>query len=163
VAYSGTISDDEYGIQDADEGDINGGSPKIKDDLIKEAFRTDEYRVLLVANKLQVGFDEPLLCAMYVDKRLDDVMAVQTLSRLNRISPGKAGTFVLDFRNKAEDILKAFEPYYRTAALNNITDRNLPHQLREKLDGAHVYLWTRSKLSPGCISATATTKRSRLT
>ncbi len=80
-------------------------------------------------------------CAMYVDKRLDDVMAVQTLSRLNRIFPGKTGTFVLDFRNKAEDILRAFEPYYRTAALSNITDRNLPHQLCEKLDGAYVYLW----------------------
>jgi type I restriction enzyme R subunit len=78
---------------------------------------------------------------MYVDKRLDDVMAVQTLSRLNRTFPGKTGTFVLDFRNKAEDILKAFEPYYRTAALSNITDRNLPHRLREKLDGAHVYPW----------------------
>ena len=61
--------------------------------------------MLLVANKFQVGFDEPLLCAMYVDKRLDNVMAVQTLSRLNRIFPGKTKTFVLDFRNKAEDIL----------------------------------------------------------
>lgn len=141
VAYSGTITDKDYAIVDADEGDINGGSPKLRDDLIKEAFRTDEYRVLLVANKFQVGFDEPLLCAMYVDKRLDDVMAVQTLSRLNRIFPGKTVTFVLDFRNKAEDILKAFEPYYRTASLSGITDRNLPHQLREKLDGAHVYLW----------------------
>lgn len=141
VAYSGTISDPEYGIQDAGEGDINGGSPKIKDDLIKEAFRTDEYRVLLVANKFQVGFDEPLLCAMYVDKRLDDVMAVQTLSRLNRIFAGKDKTFVLDFRNDAEDILAAFEPYYRTAQLSGVTDRNLPHQLRDKLDHADVYLW----------------------
>lgn len=141
VAYSGTITDAEYAIADADEGDMNGGHPKIKDDLIKEAFHTDEYRVLLVANKFQTGFDEPLLCGMYVDKRLDDVQAVQTLSRLNRIFPGKSLTFVLDFRNKAEDILKAFEPYYRTATLSGITDRNLPHQLREKLDGAHVYLW----------------------
>jgi len=142
VAYSGTITDPEYGLEDADEGDVNGGTPKIKDDLIKEAFRTDEYRVLLVANKFQVGFDEPLLCAMYVDKRLDDVMAVQTLSRLNRIFPGKAKTFVLDFRNKAEDILAAFEPYYRTAALSATTDPNLPHVLREKLDNAGVYLWS---------------------
>ena len=78
---------------------------------------------------------------MYVDKRLDDVMAVQTLSRLNRIAPGKQATFVLDFRNKAEDILAAFEPYYRTAELSGVTDPNLPHQLREKLDGAQVYLW----------------------
>ncbi len=141
VAYSGNITDPEYGIQDADEGDINGGSPKLKDDLIKEAFHTDEYKVLLVANKFQVGFDEPLLCGMYVDKRLDGVMSVQTLSRLNRIFPGKTKTFVLDFRNKAEDILAAFEPYYRTASLSGLTDRNLPHQLREKLDNAHVYLW----------------------
>ncbi|MDX9844544.1 MAG: type I restriction endonuclease [Aquabacterium sp.] len=142
VAYSGKITDQEYGIEDADEGDVNGGTPKIKDDLIKEAFRTEEYRVLLVANKFQVGFDEPLLCAMYVDKRLDDVMAVQTLSRLNRILSGKTKTFVLDFRNKAEDILAAFEPYYRTAALSATTDPNLPHQLREKLDNASVYLWS---------------------
>lgn len=141
VAYSGTITDPEYGIENADEGDINGGTPKIKDDLIKEVFRTDEYKVLLVANKFQVGFDEPLLCAMYVDKRLDDVMAVQTLSRLNRIFPGKTKTFVLDFRNAAEDILAAFEPYYRTAALSATTDPNLPHVLREKLDNAGVYNW----------------------
>jgi type I restriction enzyme R subunit len=95
----------------------------------------------LVANKFQVGFDEPLLCAMYVDKRLDDVMAVQTLSRLNRTFPGKTLTFVLDFRNTAEDILKAFEPYYRTAQLVAVAERNMPHQLREKLDGAGVYEW----------------------
>ena len=78
---------------------------------------------------------------MYVDKRLDDVQAVQTLSRVNRIFPGKSLTFVLDFHNKAEDILKAFEPYYRTATLSGITDRNLPHQLREKLDGSQIYFW----------------------
>lgn len=141
VAYSGTITDLEYGIVDADEGDMNGSKPKIKDDLIKEAFLTDGYRVLLVANKFQVGFDEPRLCAMYVDKRLDNVMAVQTLSRLNRIFPGKSSICVIDFRNKAEDILAAFQPYYRTAKLAGITDRNLPHQLREKLDGTLVYLW----------------------
>lgn len=141
VAYSGTITDDEYGVVDADEGDVNGGKPKIKDDLIKEKFNTDEYRVLLVANKFQTGFDQPLLCAMYVDKRLDDVMAVQTLSRLNRMFPGKEFTFVLDFRNKAEDVLKAFMPFYRTAALSSLTDRNLPHHMREKLDGVGVYLW----------------------
>lgn len=141
VAYSGTITDPEYGIDNADEGDMNGGQPKIKDDRIKESFVTDEYRVLLVANKFQVGFDEPRLCAMYVDKRLDGVMAVQTLSRLNRIFPGKEKTCVIDFRNKPEDILNAFMPYYRTATLAASTDRNLPHQLREKLDAAHVYLW----------------------
>lgn len=140
VAYSGKISDPQYSIKDADEGDINGGHPKIKDDLIKEAFATDEYKLLIVANKFQVGFDEPLLTAMYVDKRLDDVMAVQTLSRLNRTYPGKKTTFVLDFRNDAKDILDAFKPYYRTAALSAITDVNLVHQLREKLDGSGIYL-----------------------
>lgn len=140
VAYSGKISDAEYAIKDADEGDINGGSPKIKDDGIKEAFATDDYKLLIVANKFQVGFDEPLLCAMYVDKRLDDVMAVQTLSRLNRTYPGKVTTFVLDFRNEAKDILEAFKPYYRTAELAGITDRALPHQLREKLDDAGIYV-----------------------
>lgn len=142
VAYSGSLTDPEYGVEDMDEGDLNGGNPKIKDDLIKETFHTDEYRVLLVANKFQVGFDEPLLCAMYVDKRLDNVMAVQTLSRLNRTYPGKTMTFVLDFRNKAEDIVSAFEPYYRTAQLSEVTDRNLPHLLRGKLDYAGVYLWS---------------------
>lgn len=141
VAYSGTITDQEYGVTDADEGDLNGGKPKIKDDKIKEAFVTDEYRVLLVANKFQVGFDEPRLCAMYVDKRLDGVMAVQTLSRLNRIFPGKEKTCIIDFRNKPEDILNAFMPYYRTAKLAGPTDKNIPHQLRNKLDAAHVYLW----------------------
>ena len=141
VAFSGTITDDEYGVLDADEGDVNEGKPKIKDDLIKEKFNTDEYRVLLVANKFQTGFDQPLLCAMYVDKRLDDVMAVQTLSRLNRMYPGKESTFVLDFRNKAEDVLKAFIPFYRTASLSALTDRNLPHHIREKLDASGVYLW----------------------
>jgi type I restriction enzyme R subunit len=139
VAYSGKISDGEYSVKDADEGDINGGKHKVKDDGIKEAFSTDEYKLLIVANKFQVGFDEPLLCAMYVDKRLDDVMAVQTLSRLNRTYPGKKSTFVLDFRNDAKDILEAFRPYYRTAELSGITDRALPHQLREKLDDAGVY------------------------
>ena len=141
VAYSGTITDAEYSIKDADEGDLNGGKPKLKDDLIKEAFKTDEYRVLLVANKFQTGFDQPLLCAMYVDKRLDDVMAVQTLSRLNRMHAGKETTFVLDFRNAAKDVLKAFMPFYRTARLSGITDRNLPHQLREKLETARVFEW----------------------
>jgi AraC-like DNA-binding protein len=78
---------------------------------------------------------------MYVDKRLDDVVAMQTLSRLHRIYPGKTKTLVLDFRNKAEGILEAFRPYYRTAQPPGVTDRNPPHQLREKLDGCHVYLW----------------------
>jgi len=139
VAYSGTITDPEYGIEKAGEGSLNDEGQK--DDAIKESFATDEYQVLIVANKFQTGFDQPLLVAMYVDKRLDGVMAVQTLSRLNRTYPGKDKTFVLDFRNDPKDILAAFVPYYRTATLSGVTDRNLVHQLREKLDAAGVYEW----------------------
>lgn len=140
VAFSGTINDAENGLTKVGEGALNTNGEK--DDSIKEAFSTDAYRLLLVANKFQTGFDEPRLVAMYVDKRLDGVLAVQTLSRLNRTYPGKEKTFVLDFRNKAKDILDAFLPYYRTAKLAGVTDRNLPHQLREKLDAAGIYEWS---------------------
>ncbi|WP_144408310.1 type I restriction endonuclease subunit R [Sulfuricella sp. T08] len=140
VAFSGTITDSESQITKADEGDLN--DHKERDDGIKGAFDTDSYQVLIVASKFQTGFDQPKLVAMYVDKRLDGVLAVQTLSRLNRTFPGKDKTFVLDFRNKPEDILNSFLPFYRTAKLSGITDRNLVHTLREKLDQAGVYLWS---------------------
>lgn len=138
VAYSGTITDKESGLDKATEGDLNDKGQK--DDRIKEDFATDEYRVLLVANKFQTGFDQPLLHTMYVDKKLAGVMAVQTLSRLNRTCPGKEDTFVLDFVNKAEDILEAFQPYYRTATLSDVTDPNIVHRLMSKLDESGVYL-----------------------
>ena len=77
-----------------------------------ERFASPDYNILLVANKYQTGFDQPLLQTMYVDKRLDGVQAVQTLSRLNRMIPGKDAPFVLDFVNEAEDIYRAFKPYY---------------------------------------------------
>ena len=79
---------------------------------LPERFESPDYQVLLVANKYQTGFDQPLLHTMYVDKRLDGVQAVQTLSRLNRMIPGKDAPFVLDFVNDAEDIYRAFKPYY---------------------------------------------------
>lgn len=138
VAYSGVITDKETGTDKASEGDLNDKGQK--DDRIKEDFATDEYRILLVANKFQTGFDQPLLHTMYVDKKLSGVLAVQTLSRLNRTCPGKEDTFVLDFVNKAEDILEAFRPYYRTAALSDVTDPNLVHRLKAKLDATGVYL-----------------------
>jgi len=140
VAYSGKISDDESNVVKADEGDLNDNNER--EDSIKDAFDTDTYQVLIVASKFQTGFDQPKLCAMYVDKRLDNVLAVQTLSRLNRIYPGKEKTFVLDFRNDADDILKSFLPFYRTAKLSGITDRNLVHILREKLDQTGIYHWS---------------------
>jgi len=139
VAYSGDVTDAESKVSKAKEADLNDNMEH--DDGIKDAFNTDTYQVLIVASKFQTGFDQPKLCAMYVDKRLDNVLAVQTLSRLNRMYPGKEATFVLDFRNNAEDILKAFIPYYRTAKMSGITDRNLVHTLRQKLDDAAIYLW----------------------
>jgi type I restriction enzyme R subunit len=140
VAFSGTITDIESDVNQADEGDLN--EHREREDAIQNAFDSDSYQVLIVASKFQTGFDQPKLVAMYVDKRLDGVLAVQTLSRLNRIYPGKENTFVLDFRNKPEDILKSFLPYYRTAQLSGVTDRNLVHTLREKLDQAGIYLWS---------------------
>ncbi len=139
VAYSGDVTDAESNVTKAKEGDLN--DHKEQGDGIKEAFKTDTYQVLIVASKFQTGFDQPKLCAMYVDKRLDNVLAVQTLSRLNRMYPGKQTTFVLDFRNDAADILKAFLPFYRTAKMSDVTDPNLVHTLRQKLDDAGIYLW----------------------
>lgn len=139
VAYSGEVTDEESKVLKAKEGDLN--DQKEQDDGIKEAFKTDAYQVLIVASKFQTGFDQPKLCAMYVDKRLDGVLAVQTLSRLNRMYPGKETTFVLDFRNEAKNILNAFLPYYRTAKMSGVTDPNLVHALRQKLDDAAIYLW----------------------
>jgi type I restriction enzyme R subunit len=92
-----------------------------------------------VANKFQTGFDQPLLCGMYVDKRLDGIQAVQTLSRLNRAHPGKDTTYVVDFVNEAADILKSFKVYHTTAELSDTTDPNLVFNLRSKLDSAGHY------------------------
>jgi type I restriction enzyme, R subunit len=105
---------------------------------LRTAFDTPDYRVMIVANKFQTGFDQNKLVAMYVDKRLDGVAAVQTLSRLNRYVPGKT-TMVLDFANDAEDIRKAFLPYFEEASIVESTDPNLIHDLQNKLDVAGLY------------------------
>lgn len=139
VAFSGSLEDPESGPGEFSEVSMN---PDIKGQEPSEAFKRDEYRILLVANKYQVGFDQPLLHTMYVDKRLSGVLAVQTLSRLNRMYPGKEDTFVLDFVNKPEEILKSFQPYYRTAQLEEVTDPNLVHELMTKLNKAGVYYWS---------------------
>ncbi len=99
---------------------------------------------MIVANKFQTGFDQPKLCAMYVDKKLGGVECVQTLSRLNRVYPGKAatGTFILDFFNEPEDILNAFLPYYKTAKLDDVSDPNLIFDLHEKLRAAGIFQWS---------------------
>ena len=106
---------------------------------IPERFREDPYRFLIVADKFQTGYDEPLLHTMYVDKLLSDVKAVQTLSRLNRAHPEKHDTFVLDFANDTEVIKKAFERHYRTTILSETTDPNKLHDLKAQLDGLQVY------------------------
>ncbi|WP_353616987.1 hypothetical protein [Mycobacterium sp. ENV421] len=136
VAFSGEVTDLESGLEKVTETSMN---PGLKGRDLRDAFATDEYQVMLVANKFQTGFDQPLLVAMYVDKRLSGVAAVQTLSRLNRVAPGKDQTFVLDFANPAEDIVEAFEPYYEATTLADVTDPNIVHSTMAKLDAAAIY------------------------
>lgn len=136
VAFSGkkTVDGNEY------TEDILNGFPS-KD--IPDQFKTDDYKILVVANKFLTGFDEPLLHTMYVDKKLQSVLAVQTLSRLNRCNNkmGKTDTFVLDFYNTIEDIRTAFEPFYTATSLSEPTDINVLHDLKDVLDDVGVYAW----------------------
>ncbi len=138
VAFSGEVSDTESGPDKFTETS-RSLNPKLRGRDIREAFDTDEYRILLVANKFQTGFDQPLLCGMYVDKRLAGIQAVQTLSRLNRAHPGKDTTYVLDFVNDAQEVLAAFKMYHTKAELADVTDRTLILNLRSKLDTAGHY------------------------
>lgn len=110
---------------------------------MRKAFDSSDYQVMIVANKFQTGFDQPKLCAMYVDKKLGGVDCVQTLSRLNRTFPGKAetGTYVLDFVNEPDDILTAFQPYYQTAELADVSDPDLIFDLQDKLKAAGIFQW----------------------
>ena len=145
VAFSGTLNAEqvpEVAFAHAEppysETNLNKGLRKRS---IPRAFASDEFQLLIVANKYQTGFDQPLLCAMYVDKRLDGVAAVQTLSRLNRTYPagGKDTTYVIDFVNDPADILNAFLPYYRDARMAETTDPDVVHDLRSKLSAAGFY------------------------
>lgn len=138
VAFSGEVIDPESGSDPFTENskELN---PRLVGQSIRAAFKGGDYQLLLVANKFQTGFDEPLLCAMYVDKRLGGIQAVQTLSRLNRCYPGKDQTYVVDFVNDPADILAAFKPYYETAELADVTDPYLVNQLRAKLDEQALY------------------------
>lgn len=138
VAFSGEVTDAESGPEPFSERSA-ALNPNLKRRDIRDAFASDEYRILLVANKFQTGFDQPLLCGMYVDKRLAGIQAVQTLSRLNRAWPGKDTTYVLDFVNDAVEVLDAFRAYYTTAELTGVTDPHLVYDLRAKLDAAGHY------------------------
>lgn len=130
VAFSGTVEDPGQPGSAFTEVGMNNGLPERE---LPERFTGDDYRVLIVAEKYQTGFDQPLLHTMYVVKRLAGVQAVQTLSRLNRTAPGKTRTFVLDFRNEEDDIFKSFKPYYETTPVGENADPQelnvLHHQL----------------------------------
>ncbi|MEJ1164732.1 DEAD/DEAH box helicase family protein [Variovorax sp. CCNWLW186] len=142
VAFSGEVNDSQS-IPESVTENSSKLNPNLKGRDMREAFATDEYQILLVANKFQTGFDQPLLCGMYVDKRLGGIQAVQTLSRLNRAYSGPFGvkdtTYVLDFVNEPDEVLAAFKTYYATAELADVTDANLVFDLRAKLDASGHY------------------------
>ena len=134
VAFSG---EHEYNGQNVTEASLNG----FPSSMIADKVREDPYRFLIVADKFQTGYDEPLLHTMYVDKTLSGIKAVQTLSRLNRAHPKKHDTFVLDFMNDVDTIETAFSDYYRTTILSEETDPNKLHDLKAVLDEYQVYAW----------------------
>ena len=137
VAFSGVVKDpDDFEERDLTEVTMNKG---IKERELPEKFESDEYQVLLVANKYQTGFDQPLLHTMYVAKRLSGVQAVQTLSRLNRMAPGKEETFILDFVNDAEEIRRSFQPYYEQTVVAESADPHQLYELQHRLEAMQVF------------------------
>ena len=136
VAFSGSVSVDKVPEEMSETS--TRLNPGLNGRDMRKAFDTADYNVMIVANKFQTGFDQPKLCAMYVDKKLHGVDCVQTLSRLNRTFPGKE-TFVLDFFNEAEDILESFLPYYNKAALADVSDQQIIYDLQDTLDAEGIY------------------------
>ncbi|WP_239710282.1 MULTISPECIES: type I restriction endonuclease [unclassified Mammaliicoccus] len=132
VSFSETVEDSGVSYTEA-------GMNSFSENELPDKFHSDEYQVLIVADKYQTGFDEPLLHTMYVDKPLDGIKAVQTLSRLNRTCKGKDDTFVLDFVNEPETIQEAFQMYYEVTGLGEVTDPSLLHDLQYELDAMQVY------------------------
>jgi len=114
-------------------------NPGLNGREMRKAFNTEEYQVMIVANKFQTGFDQPKLVAMYLDKKISGVEAVQTLSRLNRTYPGKDKTFIIDFANEPEEILAAFKTFYRDAQVSDVQDPNIVYDIKQRLDGMHLY------------------------
>lgn len=155
VAFSGEITLKEFAYKKFTEVNMNNG---IKESELPEKFNTEEYQVLLVAEKYQTGFDQPLLHSMYVDKRLSGIQAVQTLSRLNRTTRGKTDTFVLDFVNEPADIYTAFKPYYETTDKGDDTDPQQLNTLAHTLASWKIFtkaevdewceIWFRNRLNP---------------
>lgn len=145
IAFSGEVSlDDIPSEKPFTEATMNvdeNGRYITTDKKFRKAFHSSQYNILVVANKYQTGFDEPLLHSMYVDKRLNNITAVQTLSRLNRTYTGKTNTFVLDFENTADDIKKAFAPYYEATILASEVDINKVYDLRNIITDYMLYNW----------------------
>src|SRR5438128_9155549 len=137
VAFSGTVQDDRFADVTYTEEKMNLG---IREKELPEKFATQEYQVLLVAEKYQTGFDQPLLHTMYVDRRLAGVQAVQTLTRLNRTHPLKEDTFVLDFVNEREEIREAFKAYYEGAEMGEEVDPARMYAIKSELDASGIYL-----------------------
>ncbi|MEK5061867.1 type I restriction endonuclease subunit R [Paenibacillus sp. FSL H7-0326] len=134
VAFSGSVEDQEYD-EVVTEASMNG----FPETQTAEVFEEDEYKIMIVADKYQTGFDQPLLHTMFVDKKLTGIKSVQTLSRLNRTHPDKTDTFVLDFVNDRETIKKAFQPYYEQTTIDEEIDPNLLYEYQRKLDETRVY------------------------
>ncbi|MEM6252195.1 MAG: DEAD/DEAH box helicase family protein [Cyanobacteria bacterium P01_D01_bin.156] len=155
VAFTGDITLEDLPDEKYTEVGMNRG---IKEKELPKKFDTEEYQILLVAEKYQTGFDQPLLHTMYVDKRLSGIQAVQTLSRLNRTTPGKTDTFVLDFVNEPEDIYAAFKPYYETTPIGEQSDPQQLNDLSHRLFQWQVFypedindwceVWFRNRMSP---------------
>ena len=138
VAFSGSVKDGDEEYTEAGLNVRRDGS-HISETQTKTEFHGDNFNILIVAEKYQTGFDEPLLHTMIVDKKLKGVKAVQTLSRLNRTCPGKVDTFVLDFANKQEDILEAFQPFYQETSLEQEVNADLIYQTQKELRGYAIY------------------------
>lgn len=143
IAFSGEVTLEDYPSEKPfTEATMNvdeNGKYITTDKKFRKAFHSSQYNILVVANKYQTGFDEPLLHTMYVDKKLHDVTAVQTLSRLNRTTSGKNSTFVLDFENTEEDIKGAFLPYYEDTTMEGDTDINAAYDIRNKIHDYMIY------------------------
>ncbi|WP_321377990.1 type I restriction endonuclease subunit R [Trichococcus shcherbakoviae] len=138
VAFSGSVNVE--GMEYTEPSlNVTKSGEKISEKQLKEAFHTEDFNILIVAEKYQTGFDEPLLHTMFVDKKLRGVKAVQTLSRLNRTTPGKKDTFILDFVNSEEDIQAAFQPFYEETTLNEEININLIYDTQSKLRKYNVY------------------------
>ena len=135
VAFSGKVIYDSF-PEGVTEVELNG----FKEKELPKKFASDEYQLLLVADKYQTGFDQPLLHTMYVDKKLSGVKCVQTLSRLNRTCAGKEETFILDFTNDTEDILNSFQPYYELTTVQEVSDPNHLYDLKTEIEKAQI-IW----------------------